>query len=331
MKRRAFMALTGGAIANVTWPLAVRAQQPGPRRRIGVLMSTASDDPQETRFVAAFTEALDKAGWTAGRNAEIVTRWGAGDAGRMAANARELVALAPDVLLVKGANLPAAKIATSTIPIVFVMLSDAVAESAVGSFARPKGNITGFTSYERALVGKRLALLHELSPQLNKVLYVRSRRTGADTSGLLTRLSADAARLNLAIIDGVADNDTEIERAFQSLGRERNNGVIVAFDAFTVVHQTRIVALASRDRLPAIYPLRVFMRDGGLMSYGLDQEDQFRQAASYVARILGSERPADLPVQAPTKFELVINLKTAKALGLSVPPTLIARADEVIE
>jgi putative ABC transport system substrate-binding protein len=294
-------------------------------------MSTASNDPQEVRFVAAFTEALAKSGWSRGRNVEIETRWGAGDANRMAANARELVAAAPDVILTKGANLPAVENMTSNIPIVFVVLSDAVAEKMVGSFARPKGNVTGFTSYERALVGKRLQLLHELSPDLKRVLYIRSRRTGADTAGLLTPLKENATLLGVTVIDGAADDDADIERAFRSFRREHDCGVIVAFDAFTVVHQAKILQLAASDRLPTIYPLRVFMRGGGLMSYGLDQEDQFRQAATYVARILAGDKPGDLPVQAPTKFELAINLKTAKALGLTVPQSLLLSADEVIE
>jgi ABC-type uncharacterized transport system substrate-binding protein len=300
-------------------------------RRVGVLMSTASNDPQELQFVAAFSDALAKAGWSPGRDVELVIRWGAGDVARMVANARELVALSPDVMLVKGANLRAAASATSSMPIVFVMLSDAAAENVVGSFARPKANVTGFTSYERELVGKRLQLLRELSPGLRKALYVRSRLTGADTSGLSERLKENAVSLGIQIVDAAADDDTDIQRAFQSFGTERDGGVIVAFDAFTVVHQARIIELAVRGRLPAIYPLRVFMHAGGLMSYGLDQEDQFRQAATYVARILAGEKPSALPVQAPTKFQLVINRTAAKNLGLTVPQSLLLSADEVIE
>jgi putative ABC transport system substrate-binding protein len=201
----------------------------------------------------------------------------------------------------------------------------------VGSFARPKGNLTGFTSYEGELVGKRLGLLRELSPSLQRVLYIRSRRTGADSMGLLTRLADDAAALGLDVTDGVADNDADIERAFEAFAPKGNGGVIVAFDAFAAVHYGKIVELASRYRLPAVYPLKIFTQGGGVISYGMDQEDQFRQAASYVARILGGAKPGDLPVQAPTKFELVINPKAAKEAGLAIPGTLLARADEVIE
>jgi len=329
MKRRDFMTLVGGAA--MTWPLGARAQQGERTRRVGVLMSTSTSEPEENRFLAAFVEALAKAGWSAGRSVEIVTRWGDGDADRMAANARELIATTPDVVLVKGANVPAAQRSTATIPLVFVLLSDAVAESMVGSFARPNGNMTGFTSYERELVGKRLALLRELSPSLRRVLYVRGRRTAADAIGLLTRLSSDAASLGLEVIDGAADSDADIERAFDAFAPRGNGGLIVAFDAFAAVHHGKIVELASRHRLPAVYPLRIFTQSGGLISYGLDQEDQFRQAASYVARILAGAKPGDLPVQAPTKFELVINPKAAKQAGLTIPATLLARADEVIE
>lgn len=327
MRRRDFIAL-GGAAAS--WPVNAWAQNTEPVRRVGVLMSTNSDDPQEVRFVSVFIEALARAGWSE-QNTKLMLRWGSGEADRMAANAKELVAWAPDVILVKGANVPAAQKATSTIPLVFVMLSDGIAEDLVGSFARPKGNLTGFISYERSLIGKRLALLSELSSSLKKVLYIRSLRTGADSRRLLTRLNEDATKLRLAVTDGVADNEADIERAFRSFESQGDGGVIVAFDAFTVVHQRKITELAAWRRLPAIYPLRAFTQDGGLMSYGLDQNEHFRQAASYVARILAGQKPGTLPVQAPTKFELIINVRTASALGITVPPTLLARADEVIE
>lgn len=329
MKRRDFVTILGGAA--MAWPFDAHAQQTAGVRRVGVLMSTSSSEPQEKRFLSTFVEALERAGWSAGRNIEIISRWGDGDADRMLANARELVAMTPDVMLVKGANVPAVQKSSTTIPVVFVLLSDAVAESMVGSFARPNGNMTGFTSYEGDLVGKRLALLRELSPSLGRVLYIRSRRTGADSTGLLTRLSSDAAGLGLEMTDGAADSDADIERAFEAFAPKGNGGVIVAFDAFAAVHHSKIVELASRYRLPAVYPLRIFTQDGGLVSYGLNQEDQFLQAASYVARILAGAKPGDLPVQAPTKFELVINPKAAKQAGLTIPATLFARADEVIE
>jgi putative ABC transport system substrate-binding protein len=328
MKRRDFNMVLGAAM---TWPLHALAQQSERIRRVGVLMSTSSSEPEENRFVAAFVEALAKAGWSAGRNVEIVTRWGDGDADRMAANAGELVAMNPDVLLVKGANTLAAQKATATIPIVFVLLSDAIAQDIVGSFARPRSNVTGFTSYERELVGKRLALLRELSPSLQRVLYIRSPRTSPDNRGLLTRLLSDAASLGLDVTDGAAYNDAGIERAFEAFAPKGNGGVIVAFDAFAAVHHGKIVELVSHYRLPAVYPFRIFTQGGGLISYGLDQEEQFRQAASYVERILAGTKPGDLPVQAPTKFELVINPKAAKDAGLTIPATLLGRADEVIE
>ncbi len=328
MKRRDFVIFLGGAAIT---PLGARAQQSERIRRVGVLMSTSSSEPEESGFFAAFVEALAKAGWSPGRNVEIVSRWGDGDADRMAANAHEVVALAPDVILVKGANVPAAEQSTTTIPLVFVSLSDALAEGKVGSFARPKGNMTGFTSYERELVGKRLALLRELSPSLQRVLYIHSRRTAAVGQGLLTRLLSDAASLGLEVSDGAADDDAEIERMFEVFARKSNGGVIVAFEAFAAVHHGKVVELASQYRLPAVYPLRIFTQGGGLISYGMDQKDQFRQAASYVARILAGEKPGELPVQAPTKFELVINPKAAKEAGLTIPATLLARADEVIE
>jgi putative ABC transport system substrate-binding protein len=328
MKRREFLTLVGGAVA---WPLGTHAQQSQRVRRVGVLMSTSSSEPQENAFLAVFVEALAKAGWSAGSNIEIVTRWGDGDADRMAANVRELVAMSPDAMLVKGANVPSVHKSKTTVPVVFVLLSDAIAENMVGSFARPTGNLTGFTSYEGELVGKRLGLLRELSPSLQRVLYIRSRRTGADSTGLLTRLAGDAAALGVDVTDGVADNDADIERAFEAFAPKGNGGVIVAFDAFAAVHYGKIVELASRYRLPAVYPLKIFAQGGGVISYGMDQEDQFRQAASYVARILAGAKPGDLPVQAPTKFELVINPRAAKEAGLTIPGTLLARADEVIE
>ncbi len=329
MKRRQFVSLLGGV--TLAWPLTARAQQPEPARRIGVLMSTAESDPIERASVNAFIGALAKLGWVNGQNLQITYRWGAGDAQRMEANARELINLAPDVLLVKGANVPAARRATTTIPIIFVVLSDANAESYVGSFSRPKGNMTGFTSYERGLVGKRLTLLRELSPKITRVLYIRSRMTGTDTLPLYEQLVADARTIHVPVTDAACEDDEEIESIIQSFAREPNGGLIAAFDAFTTVHRSKIVGLATPLRLPAIYPLRTFVQSGGLCSYGFDQDEQFRHAASYVARILAGAKPSDLPVQAPNKFELLINLKAAKAIGLDVPSTLLATADEVIE
>jgi putative ABC transport system substrate-binding protein len=328
VKRRAFITLIGVAAA---WPLAARAQAPERKRRVGVLMSTSSGDLDEAQHVATFIEALGKLGWIAGRNLDVVTRWGDGLADQMAANALDVVATSPDAILVKGANVPAARRATSTIPIVFVVLPDAIAQDYVGSFPRPIGNLTGFTSYERELVGKRLALLREMSPSIERVLYLRSQRTGADTAGLYLRLAEDARAMALELVDGPADSETDIERNVEAFARRSNGALLVAYDAFNIVHQAKIVQLAASYRLPAIYPFRGSARNGGLFSYGYDQREQFQQAASYVARILAGEKTSDLPVQAPTKFDLVINLKTAKALGIEVPPMVLARADEVIE
>jgi putative tryptophan/tyrosine transport system substrate-binding protein len=329
VRRREFLGFVGGAAA--AWPLAARAQRSGPMRRVGVLMSTAETDPLETKSLSAFTEELARLGWTASQNVAIDVRWGAADAKRMTANARELVSFEPDVLLAKGATNPAARQATSTIPIVFVVLPEAAALAYVGDFRKPNSNSTGFTTYERDLVGKRLGLLRDLAPLTKRVLYVRSRQTGVDTHALFDRLTAEAGTVGLSVTDAPAENAAEIEAAFTAFTKEPNGGLIVAFDAFTNVHGQELIELAARNRLPAIYPASHFGPGGGLCSYGFNQDEQFREAASYVARILGGAKPADLPVQTPTKFELVLNLKTAKSLGLNVPPGIVAIADEVIE
>jgi putative ABC transport system substrate-binding protein len=326
VNRRAFVAGLGG----LTLARATAAQSSG-RRRVGILMSTEKNDPSETASVAAFIDGLKTLGWDETRNVEFVTRWGGGNSGRMDRNAREMVALAPDAILVKGANVPAARRATATIPLVFVVLSDVIAQAEAGSFARPKGNLTGFASSEFALVGKRLELLREMSPRITRALYIRSKETGTATRELFERVVKDAATTGFPIVDGAADNAGEIETEIQSFGRTQDGGLIIAFDAFTTVHQKAITALAAGTHLPAIYPLRAFIESGGLCSYGFDQKDQFRSAASYIDRLLKGAKPGDLPVQLPTKFQFLINLKAAKALGLAVPATLLARADEVIE
>jgi putative tryptophan/tyrosine transport system substrate-binding protein len=327
--RREIIAFFGAAAA---WPRIVRAQQGETKRlRVGVLMSTAESDPGEKEAVAAFVAALGARGWVEGKNLEIVYRWGAGDARRMEDNARAIVATAPDVILVKGANLPAAKAATSTIPLVFEMLSDATAQAYVTNFAHPGGNVTGFASDELALVGKRLELLRELVPAVTRVLYITSKQVGAGATDLLARAGKDAAATGVTFIDGSVGSSAEIAPAVENFAREQHGGILTAFNAFTTVHRAEIIALAQRFGLPAIYPFPAFAAGGGLISYGFDQDDQFRQAGDYVARILAGEKPGDLPVQEPTRFRLVINTKTAKALGLAVPPTLLVRADEVIE
>jgi putative ABC transport system substrate-binding protein len=326
--RRKFNLALGGA--TFAWPLAARTQRPD-TRHIGMLMSTDESDPRERASVTAFVEALGKLGRVEGQNVEIVYRWGAGDAQRMSANARELISQAPDVIVLKGANLPAAREMTAKIPMVFVALSDASVQEFVENFAHPGGNITGFASDELALVGKRLGLLREMSPRTIRVLYLTGKNVGVGSSGLSEQIRKDATAIGVAVTNGAADSGAEIETMVQEFAREPDGGLVVAFNAFTTVHRQAIAALAARYRLPAIYPLRSFTDGGGLFSYGFDQDDEFRQAASYVDRILKGEKPGDLPVQLPTKYQMVINLKTAMALSLTVPPTLLARADEVIE
>jgi putative ABC transport system substrate-binding protein len=329
MKRRDFLKVVGGSAA--VWPLVGYAQQPGPMRRVGVLMSTAESDPREVASIGAFLVELEKLGWIRGKNLEVIVRWGEADLKRMTANAAELVGLNPDVLLAKGAHVPAARQATTTIPIVFVVLIDSAAEAIVGAFSRPVGNVTGFTTYEHELVGKRLGLLRDLSPRTTRVLYVRSRQSGVATQSLLDRLVGDAKALGLPIVDAPGQSEEDIVSAVRAFAGEPGGGMMVAFDAFSLIYRVQLVELAERHRLPTIYPTRIFAHTGGLCCYGIDQDDQFRQAANYVARILAGAKPSDLPVQAPTKFDLVINRKTATNLGLAIPQTLLATADEVIE
>lgn len=326
MRRRDLIAMLGGVA--VMLPFAAGAQQPDRMRRVGVLIGGA-DDAAEQPNLAAFVQSLAQLGWTDHRNIEVQPRWAGGDSRRMEDYARELVGLAPDAIVCTGATMPALRKATSTIPVVFVVSTDTLAQDYVKSFARPAGNMTGFTSNEGSLVGKRLEMLKELSPSITRVLYIRGSR--AETRILFLRLASDARASGLAIIDGPAENGADIEGAVASFSHEPNAGLVIAFDAFTTAHGEKIVELAAGYRLPAVYPFSFFAESGGLLSYGMDQKQQFRQAASYVDRILKGAKPADLPVQQPTKFELVINLKTAKAFGLAVPPTLLAQADEVIE
>jgi len=298
-------------------------------RRVGFLMSTAQTDPEETASVAAFVQALEKAGWILGLNVTIDYRWGAGDPRRFQEYARELVLLAPDVIFAKGASVPAVVQATSTIPTVFAVLSDTLAETYVASYARPGGNITGFTSNESTLVGKRLEILKEISPSTTRVLYIRGARP--ETKPNLLRATESALLLGLAMTDCPAEKDADIESIVSSFAREQNGSIATAFDGFNIVHREKIIELAARYHLPAIYFFRTFAVSGGLVSYGFNQAQQFADAAGYVARILKGKKPSELPVQQPTKYELVINLKTAKALGLTIPEAFLTRADEVIE
>lgn len=329
MRRRDFIGLVGAAA--IGHPIGVLAQPSPPKRRVGILMSTVETDPLEMSSVNAFTSELAKLGWVQGKNLDLSVRWGATDIKRMTANAEELVSLGPDVILAKGATVPSAHQATTTIPIVFVSLPEPIVQSLVGSFSRPVGNITGFTTYEYGLVGKRLSLLRDLSPRTSRVLYIRLREGSMPSQTLLERVMQDAPAAGLSVTDAPAQNAAEIESAIQAFAASPDGGLLPAFAAFTLIHRQTIVDMAARFRLPAVYPSRNFAGTDGLCSYGFDQDQQFRDAASYVSRILAGAKPSDLPVQTPTKFQLLLNLKTAKALDLPISPNLLAAADEVIE
>jgi putative tryptophan/tyrosine transport system substrate-binding protein len=326
--RRKFLATLGGAAA---WPLAAWAQQREQMRRIGVLMNLSSDDAEGQARNAAFLQGLQELGWTVGRNVRIEYRWGAGDAELFRRYASELVALAPDVILAGGgAVVPSLLQATRTVPIVFTGTPDPVGAGFVESLARPGGNATGFTIYEYGISGKWLELLKEIAPHVTRAAVIRDPAIAAGL-GQWGAIQSVAPSLGVELRPlGVRDAG-EIERAITAFAHSPNGGLIVTGSALAVVHRELITTLAARYRLPAVYTLPLMANAGGLISYGPDSIDPYRRAAGYVDRILKGEKPADLPVQAPTRYELVINLKTAKALGLTVPATLLARADEVIE
>jgi ABC-type uncharacterized transport system substrate-binding protein len=329
VKRRSFITLLGGAAA--AWPLAARAQQPDRVRRIGVLMPLAEDDPVGQARVAAFLQGLRGSGWINRGNVQIDYRWSTGDDERIRRDSAELVALAPDVILATGsATVGALLRLTRAIPIVFPIVVDPVGAGFVESLARPGGNATGFILFEYGLSGKWIELLKEIAPRVTRAAILRD-TTIAAGSGQLGAIQSVAPSLGLELNPlGVRDVG-EIERAIVSFARAPNSGLIVTGSPLALIHRDLIVALAAQHELPAVYYDRLFISAGGLISYGPDILDQYRRAAGYVDRILKGEKPADLPVQAPTKYELVIDLKTAKALGLDVPPMLLARADEVIE
>ena len=322
MKRREFIALLGGAAA--AWPLAARSQQ-------GERMRRAADDPEWQARVGAFQQALALLGWTIGRNVRIDTRWGTTSAAEIRKQAAELAALAPDVILAGGTT-PVGPLlqATRTVPIVFTLGVDPVGAGFVDSLARPGGNATGFMSYEFSIAGKWLELLKQIAPGVTRVAVLRD-ATLAVAMSLFAAIQAVAPSLGVEVIPVNMRNVGEIEQSVETFARSPNGGLIPVGSAAVVFHRELILTLAARHKLPAIYWERFFVTAGGLMSYGPDLVDQFRRAAGYVDRILKGEKPTDLPVQAPTNYELVINLKTAKALGLDVPPSLLARADEVIE
>ncbi len=327
MKRRDFISLLGSTA--IAWPLAARAQQAERMRRIGVLLPAVADDPEWQARVGAFLQALALLGWTIGRNVRIDIRWATTNAGEIRKHATELAALAPDVILAGGAT-PAGPLlqATSIVPIVFTFGIDPVGAGLVDSLARPGGNATGFMSYEFSIGGKWLGLLKEIAPGLTRVAVLRD-ATQAFAMSLFAATQAVAPSLGVEVISVNMRDAGEIEQSVETFARSPNGGMIAVGSAAVVRHREIILMLAARLKLPAIK--RFLVAEGGLMSYGPDLVEQFRQAAGYVDRILKGEKPADLPVQAPTKYRLIINLKTAKTLGLTVPDALLARADEVIE
>jgi putative tryptophan/tyrosine transport system substrate-binding protein len=331
MRRREFITLLG--VGAAAWPLAAGAQPRERLRRIGVLINAAAEDPAAQSRLTAFLQELAQLGWTEGRNVRIDIRWAAGDAERTRKHAAELVALAPDLILTAGSPTTGPVLqATRSVPVVFVQVADPVGGGFVENLARPGGNATGFANFEYGMGGKWLELLKEVVPGIKRAAVLRNLVTAAGP-GQFGAIQAVAPSLGLEVspvnIHDVRQDAVEIERVIAAFARAPNGGLIVT--GGSVVNRREIITLAARHRLPAVYPDRVFVADGGLISYGPDRIDQFRHAAGYVDRILKGEKPADLPVQAPTKYELIINLKTAKALGLVVPPSLLARADEVIE
>jgi putative ABC transport system substrate-binding protein len=330
MKRRTFITMLGGAAA--AWPCAARAQQPDRMRRIGVLMAVAADDPGAQAQLAAFAQGLQELGWAVGRNVRIDYRWGANDLDQFRKFAAELVALAPDVVLgTAGSVVGALQQASRTVPIVFVTTIDPVGGGWVESLARPGGNATGFATYEFSMGAKWLDLLKQIAPGVTRVAVIRDTSVPAG-SGLFAAIQTVARSFSVELTP-IGVRGGEIERGIIAFARGSNGGLIAAGPTSSVpaVQRDLIIALSARYRLPAVYPSRSFVPGGGLICYGPDPIDQYRRAAGYVDRILKGEKPADLPVQAPTKYEMVINLKTAKALGLTVPTTLLATADEVIE
>jgi putative tryptophan/tyrosine transport system substrate-binding protein len=329
MRRRDFISLIGSAAA--TWPIAARAQQPGGIRRVGVLMSAVADDPEWQTRVTALRQVLQQLGWTDGGNVRIDIRWAGGNVDDSRKYAAELVALAPDVILAVGGSVVGSLLqATRTVPIVFTHTPDPVGAGFVASLARPGGNATGFTSFEYGMSGKWLELLKEIAPRVTSAALLRDPATPQGL-GQFGAIQSVAPSLGLEVSPVDVRDAGEIERAVAAFARGSNGGLIVTGSSSAFVHRDLIVTLAARYKLPAVYFIREFVTGGGLISYGPDPIDPVRRAASYVDRILKGEKPADMPVQAPSKYELVINLKTAKALGLTVPPALLARADKVID
>ena len=330
LKRRKFITLLGGA---ATWPLAARAQQADRTRRIGVLMPLAADDPVGQARIAALREGLEKLGWIEGRNIRIDTRWTTtGDVESMQRYAKELVALQPDLIVTQSTPITATVLQeTRTIPIVFALVADPIGSGFVASFAKPGGNVTGFVTIEPTMAGKWLELLKEIAPRADRVAFLFNPATATYFEYWLNPFKAAAVSFAVEAIAAPVRDRSELEPVIAEQARTPNGGLVVMPDTFTDIHRVEITSLAARYRLPAVYPYRQFTAVGGLLSYGDDLIDNFRRAPTYVDRILKGEKPSELPVQAPVKFDLVINLKTAKELGLEVPLHLQQRADEVIE
>jgi putative tryptophan/tyrosine transport system substrate-binding protein len=328
MRRRQFIA---GLASAAAWPVVARAQQGDRVRRIGVLMSFDENDPEGKLRLSAFTQALADLGWTDGRNVRMDLRWGGGDTNRIRALAQELVSLQPDIILTNGnAVTVALQRETRTIPIVFGAAGDPVGNGFVAALNQPGGNITGFANFEPSMVGKWVELLSETVPGLKRVAVMFNPNT-APLSTYMPSFETAAQSLKIAPIIAPVHSAVEIETAIIALGREPRGGLVVMPDTFMTVHRVPIISAAARNNVPAVYYLSAFARDGGLLSYGPNEVDTYRRAASYVDRILRGAKPAELPVQFPTKFEMVVNLKTAKALGLTVPQSILLNADEVIE
>ncbi|MGC1957742.1 MAG: ABC transporter substrate-binding protein [Pseudolabrys sp.] len=330
MQRRDFLGVLGGAVA---WPLSARAQQPEPTRRIAVLMGYAANDPLSQPRIAAFLQGLSELGWSDSRNLQIDYRWTGADVEQIKEFAKELVALEPDVILAQSTPVTAAlQRETTGIPIVFVIVSDPVGAGFVANLARPGGNITGFINLEESMGGKWLELLKEVAPAVKHAAIMFNPDTAPGGGGFfLHSFEAAGAVLGVKPIVAPVRSPSEIEKVIGDLAREPDGGLVLMSDIFLQLNRKQVMTLAERHKLPVIYWLGAFAKEGGLLGYGPDYYDLFRRSASYVDRILKGEKPSNLPVQVPTKFELVINLKTAKAIGLTVPPMLLTRADEVIE
>jgi ABC-type uncharacterized transport system substrate-binding protein len=329
VRRRDFIALLGG-MAAISWPFPARAQQGDRVRRIGVLMNLAAEDPVSIARAKAFAQGLQALGWIEGRNVRVDYRWAAGKADLFRQHAAEIAALAPDVILAAGAALPPVLHATQTIPVVFVHVTDPVGNNYVASLSRSGGNATGFLNFEYNLAAKWVELLKQIAPNVKLVGVLRDANV-AQGIGQFAVIQSVAPSQGVDVTPINLGDANEIERGIAALAQFANGGLILTASPTAPLHRDLIIALAARHKLPAVYIERLFAAAGGLVSYGPEFADQYRRAASYVDRILKGEKPSDLPVQTPTKYELVVNLKTAKALGLTVPPTLLARADEVIE